>query len=386
MNAKITQAQVDALVQSGLSALQKNKPAEAQKAFDQLIDQNVVNASIWLGKAYACRDLNNFPAMLDALDKSLALEPRNPRAFLIKATYFDKLGDLTSASAFYRKALSVAPPPAQTPADLKPELERSKQRCEALTSEFAVHLDHQMMPLISEAGDGGHRVMHSLDLITGKRQRYVSQPQNYYFPELPNIQFADAAEFSWVKELEAATGDIRQELLEVLRHNGGFNPYVTVEENRPQSDPHGMLNNNDWSAFYLWKDGETVAENAALCPKTMAALSRVPSAQIKGRSPNILFSSLKPASKIPPHHGQINTRFIGHLPLIVPDGCGFRVGNETRKWREGKVWVFDDTIEHEAWNDSDETRYILLFEIWRPELSDIEQKLVANLYETIDSF
>ena len=386
MNAKITQSQANALVQTGLAALQQNKPREAQKAFDQLIDQNVVNASIWLGKAYACRDLNDFSAMLEALDKSLALEPRNPRAFIIKATHFDKLGDLTAASAFYRKALSVAPPPAQTPADLKPELERSKQRCEALTVEFSNHLDRQIMPLIAEAGDSARRVMHSMDLITGKRQRYVSQPKNYYFPELPNIQFADATAFSWVKELESATNDIRTELSGLLKRDGAFNPYVTGEENRPLSDPHGMLKNNDWSAFYLWKDGKVVVENAALCPETMAALSCVPYAQIEGRSPNILFSSLKPNSKIPPHHGLINTRFICHLPLIVPNGCGFRVGNETREWQEGKVWIFDDTIEHEAWNNSDETRYILLFEIWRPELSELEQKLVTNLYQAIDSY
>jgi len=386
MKAKITQSQADALVQTGLAALQQNKQAEALKAFNQLIEQNVVNASIWLGKAYACRGLNDFAAMLDALDRSLALEPRNPRAFIAKATYFDKLGDFTAASAFYRKALSVAPPPAQTPADLKPELERSKQRCETLTAEFSHHLSHQMMPLIAEVGDHARRVMYSMDLIIGKRQRYVSRPKNYYFPELPDIQFADATAFPWIKELESVTDDIRNELSGLLKRDGAFNPYVTGEENRPLSDPHGMLNNTDWSAFYLWKDGKIIAENAALFPKTMAALSSVPHAQVEGRSPNILFSALKPNSKIPPHHGLINTRFICHLPLIVPDGCGFRVGNETRQWQEGKVWVFDDTIEHEAWNDSDETRYILLFEIWRPELSDIEQKLVANLYETIDSF
>lgn len=386
MNAKLTQAQADALIQTGLNALQQKRPVEALKAFDQLIDYNVANASIWLGKAYACRDLSDFSAMLEALDKSLALEPRNPRAYILKATHFDKLGDLTAASAFYGKAIGVAPPSAQIPSDLKQELERAQKRCKALAAEFSDHLSSQMTPLLEENGENSRRVMHSIELITGKRQRYISQPKNYYFPELPNIQFADPTEFSWVKELESATEDIRNELLEILKVTGVFSPYVTVDETRPQSDPHGMLNNNDWSAFYLWKDGEIDAENAAMCPKTMAALAKIPSAHIKGRSPNILFSSLKPNSKIPPHHGQINTRFICHLPLIVPEGCGFRVGNETRAWQEGEVWIFDDTIEHEAWNNSGETRYILLFEIWRPELSELEQKLVANLYQTIDSF
>ena len=68
----------------------------------------------------------------------------------------------------------------------------------------------------------------------------------------------------------------------------------------------------------------------------------------------------------------LNTRLICHLPLIVPPGCGFRVGNETREWEEGKLLIFDDTIEHEAWNESDQDRVVLIFDIWRPELSEAD--------------
>jgi aspartyl/asparaginyl beta-hydroxylase (cupin superfamily) len=81
----------------------------------------------------------------------------------------------------------------------------------------------------------------------------------------------------------------------------------------------------------------------------------------------------------------VNTRLICHLPLVVPGGCGFRVGNETREWVEGKAWAFDDTIEHEAWNSSDRTRVILLFEIWRPELTEAERGLVTSMFEAIDA-
>jgi len=82
----------------------------------------------------------------------------------------------------------------------------------------------------------------------------------------------------------------------------------------------------------------------------------------------------------------INARLICHLPLIVPAGCGFRVGNEVREWRQGEMWAFDDTIEHEAWNNSDEWRVILLFEIWRPELTDEERELVAAMLEAVDTY
>ena len=67
------------------------------------------------------------------------------------------------------------------------------------------------------------------------------------------------------------------------------------------------------------------------------------------------------------------------MPLIVPDGCGFRVGDATRKWEVGKLFVFDDTIEHEAWNDSDELRVVLIFDLWAPALTPAERKAVARM-------
>ena len=74
------------------------------------------------------------------------------------------------------------------------------------------------------------------------------------------------------------------------------------------------------------------------------------------------------------------------LPLIVPGRCHFRVGSETREWVEGRAWLFDDSIEHEAWNGSDKTRVILLFDVWRPELTEEERGLLAALFEAIDAY
>ena len=108
-----------------------------------------------------------------------------------------------------------------------------------------------------------------------------------------------------------------------------------------------------WSAFHFYEKGQPIAERCSRAPATMAVLSRLPQAQVPLRSPSALFSVLQPHTRIPPHTGVANFRLVVHLPLIVPPGCGFRVGGETREWRIGEAWVFDDTIEHEAWNDSD---------------------------------
>ncbi len=129
-----------------------------------------------------------------------------------------------------------------------------------------------------------------------------------------------------------------------------------------------------------------IEENARRCPTTMAAIENLPLAQIPGNSPSVLFSLLRPGAKIPPHTGLINTRLICHLPLVAPEKCGFRVGNDTREWVEGKTWVFDDTIEHEAWNNSDKNRYILLFDIEQPAMARAEHDAVAKLFEAIETF
>src|SRR3546814_10408720 len=84
----------------------------------------------------------------------------------------------------------------------------------------------------------------------------------------------------------------------------------------------------------------------------MAAIAAIPQPRISERTPNAMFSLLAPGKHIPPHTGVANTRLVCHLPLIVPDGCWFRVGAETREWKRGAAWVFDDKIEHEAANDS----------------------------------
>ena len=99
-----------------------------------------------------------------------------------------------------------------------------------------------------------------------------------------------------------------------------------------------------------------------------------------------MFSILDAKTRIPPHVGVNNARLIVHLPLIVPPGCGFRVGSETRSWEPGKAFVFDDTIEHEAWNRSDELRAVLIFDVWHPDLNEAERRMISALARATDAF
>ena len=108
--------------------------------------------------------------------------------------------------------------------------------------------------------------------------------------------------------------------------------------------------------------------------------------RIAERTPSVLFSLLRPGTRIRPHHGFTNARLICHLPLIVPGECALRVGNQIHPWREGELVVFDDSMEHEAWNLSKELRVVLLFDIWRPELTDAERVMVAATLEAVSRF
>ncbi len=375
-----------ARAQSGIEALRKGDVRKARESFERIVAAGQADASAYLGLAYACTGLKDHPAALAAVDRALALEPRNLRALIMKADHLAAAGDARAASSFYRAALNTAPPASQLPADLRNELGRAEAMCERYAAQFAAYLREQLVArgLVERRSTG--RFRDSLDILAGGKRIYFQEPRQYFFPGLPQIQFYDREDFPWLDKVEAATADIRAELIEILKQESAFRPYVEGNPSLPQTDAQGMLNNPEWSAFYLWKNGAIVAENAARCPKTLDALADAPLARVPGRSPSILYSLLRPGARIPPHTGEVNTRLICHLPLIVPDPCSFRVGNDTRTPVEGRAWVFDDTIEHEAWNGSERTRVILLFEIWRPELTAAERALVSAMFEAIDAY
>ncbi len=372
--------------QAGIEALRRGDARAARESFERIVAAGEADASAYLGLAYACAGLKDHPAALAAVDRALALEPRNLRALVMKGDCLATVGDDRAAASHYRAAVNAAPPPNQLPAELRQEISRAESMCERYAAQFETFLRERLAARGFVEGRSSVRFSDSLDIQTGRKRIYFQEPRQYFFPELPQVQFYTRTHFPWLDKLEAATHNIRAELREVLKQESAFKPYVEPTPHRPPTDNLGLLNNPAWSAFYLWKHGELVAQNAARCPLTVNALTDVPFARVKNRSPSVLFSLLRPGAHIPPHTGEVNTRLICHLPLVVPEKCRFRVGNDIRTVVEGKAWVFDDTIEHEAWNDSDRTRVILLFEVWRPELTLEERALVSAMFEAIDDY
>jgi len=327
-----------------------------------------------------------FRAAIEAADRALAAHPRDLAALIAKGDALAGLGDSRAAASFYSSALRTAGDGKGLAAGVIADLRRAQVAVQAQAQRFEAHLTDSLAGAGFNAATSSDRFALSLDLMAGRKRLYQQEPRFYLFPGLPQIQFQPRETLPWLAAVEAAAGEIRAELDALLAEPDLFRPYVEPRADRPNRDAVGMMSNADWSALFLWKDGEEQPEIARRCPRTLAALSEVPLCRVPGRTPSILFSKLKPGARIPPHHGLINTRLICHLPLIAPAGCRFRVGNDTREWREGQAWAFDDTIEHEAANESGLERTILIFDVWKPEMSEEERALVSALFQAVDAY
>ena len=325
-------------------------------------------------------------ADLEAADRALAADPRDLRALIAKGDALAGLGDARAAASFYSSALRAAGDGKGLAPGVIADLRRAQAAVQGQAQRFEAHLATSLAAAGFDATTSSDRFALSLDLMAGRKRLYQQEPRFYLFPGLPQIQFQPRETLPWLAAVESAAGEIRAELEALLAEPDLFRPSVEPRADRPNTDASGMLANADWSALFLWKDGEEQSDIARRCPRTMAALAEVPLCRVPGRTPSILFSKLKAGARIPPHHGLINARLICHLPLIAPPGSRFRVGNDTREWREGQAWAFDDTIEHEAANDSGRDRTILIFDVWKPELSEEERALVSALFQAVDGY
>lgn len=337
-----------------------------------------------LNLAMTYRAKGDLKASLGALNGALAADPYSFLALLSKGSVLEQLQKMRLAAAVYRDALRVAPPEGGTPPSLEAPIARARQVVAEQADALAQHLREALAAeLESQDATEYARVQESLDVLAGTRKIYNAEPVQFHYPRLPAIPFFDRKHFPWMDTLEAATEVIREELVALLDAGlPGFKPYVQYAPGTPENQFAPLNHNSKWSSLWLWKDGERQDEAIARCPQTAEVLAGLPLCDQPGFAPTALFSALAPHTRIPPHSGSTNTRLLVHLPLVLPGPAGFRVGNDTREWRMGEAWAFDDTIEHEAWNDADETRVIMIFDIWNPLLSEAERELVRKLLIT----
>lgn len=350
----------------------------ARELYERALGIDSNSKVLWLNLATACRKLDDKKAEGEALEKALEIEPRYVLALLQKGDLMERLAKPKAASVVYGAALASIASGSPAPQSAAPVIAHAQEVVSAYSRELEAFLEREVAAVRGQhASADQERYDACRDVYMGRRPVYSAQPKGFLFPYLPAIEFFRREDFPWLDTLEAATEDIVGEALAVLADDpADFKPYVDFPASAP-IDQWAPLNRSlDWSVYNLWSDGESINEHLQKCPKTTAVLSRLPLCDIPDYAPAAYFSVLQPHTRLPPHTGTTNTRSIVHLPLVIPEGCGFRVGSQTRIWQKGKAWVFDDTINHEAWNNSDQPRIILIFDIWNPLLTTVERDLV----------
>ena len=224
------------------------------------------------------------------------------------------------------------------------------------------------------------RIQRAIDMHTGRiAQEWPHPQQRPAFLLLPGLEprpWFEREEFPYLDSIERETDAIRAEMLAVLTERTDLKPYVDMPHDAPAARVWGdLIDNPRWSAYHFHRHGERIDAHHARCPRTSAALAALPLMHIPGHAPEAMFSVLSPRTRIPPHTGSINGRLICHLPLVVPPNCGaLACADQPRPWVEGRCFVFDDSIKHEAWNDSDQTRVVLIFDLWNPQLTPADEK------------
>ena len=371
----------------GQRAFRKGDMQSARVAFQRLVDTDGSDPQQWIRLAVTCRNLGDEQGQESALQRALSLDPADLAGLILRANLLERQGKTHEAARAFGAVAAVAPPVERLHPELQPAVAQALANAEKYNRDCAAFLDQYLDPYLKDlAGENLKRFRDSLDIMVGRKKRYDSRSVIYHYPNLAPIEFFDRADFPWLDSFEAATDEIRNEFLEVLATEEGFTPYITYPPDVPHNQFAELNNSPRWSAFHLYRMGSPVEENAARCPVTMKLLDGAPQPDQPGRTRAAMFSLLKPRTRIPPHTGVSNVRLVTHVPLVIPENCSFRVGNETRQWVPGKAWVFDDTIEHEAWNDSDKLRVILLFDIWHPHLAPSERALIAALAAGINAF
>jgi ornithine lipid ester-linked acyl 2-hydroxylase len=196
------------------------------------------------------------------------------------------------------------------------------------------------------ANQVGERLLRWLDGFFGRRS--LVGDHTFFAPR----------DFEWVETLEAGFPLIREELATVLEYGDELPNFQDIS-----TDQYTITDDDRWKTFFFYGYGFTAGKNVERCPETARLLRQIPGMT------TAMFSIFAPHKRIPPHGGPYKGVLRYHLAIMVPepaDACGIRVGNDVRHWHEGKSLVFDDTFEHEAWNDTDGTRVVLFVDFKRP--------------------
>ncbi len=381
-------ANAEALLRLGQHRYFKRDFAMALDYFRRAEAADPADVNCPMGLAFTCRAINDPTGEMSALTRALAIDPHFLPALLSRGDLLQRLGQSREAARVFAMAVAAAPPDDRLSPEILAALSKAREATAANIATLQTYVERRLGALRARhVNEKLSRFDECRDIMLGLKKAFTQEPSLLHIPQLPAITFYDREMFPWLETLEAATDDIRREARVVLDEDSqNFTPYVSHPEGAPIYQWAELNHSSRWRTYFHWKDGKRLEDQCRRCPVTAAIGESLPVIDIPDFGPTIMYSVLAPRTTIPPHSSVTNARLVVHLPLIVPEGCRFRVGNDTRPWREGEAWVFDDTINHEAWNDSDAYRVILMIDVWNPFLSGAERELVGELLNTVRDY
>jgi aspartate beta-hydroxylase len=343
---------------------------------------------IQLYTAVALKDLGRPDEEMLAVSRALTVDPYFYPALLHKAMLLERTGRRRQAARVFKDLLKIMPLREQAGPGFRKAVEHAQAAIQENRQSLERHLDNVLGDLRKRHSSARlDRFEETLKVMTGSKKRYSPEPVMLHFAQLPPLQFYDNELFPWIPDLEAATEDIRRECESVVaEQRDEFDPYIRYPPGAPVNQWQELNYSPRWTTYFFWRNGERVDAHCERCPRTAAVVESLPLARTPNLSPNVVFSALEAHTAIPPHNGDTNARLIVHLPLVLPPKCTFRVGNDTREWQYGKAWVFDDSVEHEARNDSDQLRVQLMLDVWNPYLTEAEKDLVSGLLNGVRDY
>jgi len=315
----------------------------------------------------------------EAHARCLELAPDNPIAYLYAGYSHAQQGHTSEALRLYSlgsdlEHLFLEPKSGDDPTSI-----RFQDACKALRTHFS------SLHRASVGPDADCKRIHDAIWTRTHDNHYsLSEPgqvpQLFYIPSLKPAAFFDSTVWEWSSRLEAATADICTEFTRASR--------VLENEGRPYLDSESLdgetfaklLGSKNWTALDLFRDGQPNRAVSEHFPLTLAALNSVPLYGLDETPFEVFFSVLKSQQHIKPHYGLSNHSLTLHLPLITPHQGKLTVKGESRDWRFGQLLAFDDTYLHEAQNQSEQDRVVLIFSIWHPELSAAERSAIQRSF------
>jgi aspartate beta-hydroxylase len=384
---------LEALNVLGLGALQRRELGRARTLFERAVAHHGADglSRYHLGRVFD--ESGDTSAALEAYGAAVRLNPALLPARLYLGAALNRAGERDLAAVQYCRVLDEAQKqgrwldPSSTPASLRPLVEQAvivvrdtrRALCARLLEPLRQRFGHDELRRVEQAV----RIHLRIEAPTYPDAR--QQPTFFYLPGLPATPYLDRRLFPWIEALESQTDDIRAELERLLPSAAGRERVFGSEE-LERANLRGAAQPPSWNGYYFYRHGERRADNCAACPVTAAALEQVSLCRVREHGPEVLYSVFTPGTHLLPHRGVTNTRLVAHLPLIIPEDCALNVGGELHAWQPGRVVVFDDTYEHEAWNRSSSIRVVLILDVWNPHMSEAERLATAELVAAMGDF